>query len=143
MVLIGRTVPAYCVRIGERNEQRYFYSICYALYLNSSISNFTSSLILLEMKTIDELLTRGRAVTEANDKKNGEPCLNDQLLKIYEEVYELQQADNPLHALEEGCDVIYAVLTFFHNSRFDDYAIKQALESTMQKIERRANEKPK
>lgn len=90
------------------------------------------------MQTIEELLTRGRKVTEGHIKKNGEWCLNEQLLKVYEEVAELQQADNPLNALEEGCDIIYSVLTFFHIARFDDYAIKEALESTMKKIEKRA-----
>ena len=90
------------------------------------------------MNTIDELLTRGRQVTDRYIKKKGEWCLNMQMLKIYEEVGELQRTNKPREALDEGSDVIYAVLTFWHLARFDDESIKDALERTMQKIEKRS-----
>lgn len=89
------------------------------------------------MNTIDEMLIRGRKVTNAHIKHKGEWCLSTQLLKIFEEVGELQKAETVENALDEGCDIIYSVITFFHLARFDDISIQDTLEKTMQKIENR------
>lgn len=65
--------------------------------------------------------------------------MKDGLNKIDEEVQELKDADNNLNQLEEGWDIIFAVITHFHKLDFADYAIKQSMLSTLQKIERRSN----
>lgn len=83
-------------------------------------------------------LSRCRKVTEINSKYDKENNTSDQLLKVYEEVFELQSAPDVLNTIEEGSDVIYSVLTYFHMLGIDDYAIMEGLESTLRKIERRA-----
>lgn len=85
---------------------------------------------------IDEFLKLCRQVTDNYVKAWGGKLWppNDQFRKIAEEYGELADATNNLNELEEGWDVIFAVLTYFHTKKFDDYAIKQSMLSTLRKI---------
>lgn len=91
----------------------------------------------MTLNTIDELLERGRRVTEAMQKEKI-MTPDKQILKMFEEVGEVLKAKTNLEILEECCDVIYSALTLMHVQGYADYAIKEALNSTMGKIERRA-----
>ena len=96
---------------------------------------------MVKMETIDELLKRGREVTDNYKNAGHKWNKHSQLLKIYEEVAELHAGNKGVvgpYSLEEGCDIIYAVLTYFHITDFSDEIIKYQLEQTMRKIEQRS-----
>lgn len=87
---------------------------------------------------LDDFLRRASNVT-ANYRAGGADWdEKSQFSHIVEEVTELMRAKTNLEELEEGCDVIFTVLTLFHLKGYDNYAIKTALLTTLKKIERRS-----
>ena len=96
-----------------------------------------------ENPTMLSVLKRASNVTEKHLKTRGSAWpLRDQLVKIQEEYTELVQAGehtNNLHVLEEGWDVIYAVLTYMRLKQFPPEIILTGGLSTLAKIESRFN----
>ena len=91
--------------------------------------------------TVLSVLKRAAKVTENHLKNRGSSWpLRDQLVKVQEEYTELVQAgehqDDP-HTLEEGWDVIYAVLTYMCLKGFTPEIILNGCLSTLAKIESR------
>ena len=87
---------------------------------------------------IDLFLIKCRQVTDNYLNGGVTWDLKSQQDHIDEEVQELKDATNSLEELEEGWDVIFTVITYFHLKGFDDYAIKKSMQSTLKKIERRS-----
>jgi NTP pyrophosphatase (non-canonical NTP hydrolase) len=88
--------------------------------------------------TIDFLKRCERITTKYENENNW--SLQDQLLHIYEEVGEVQDAyrTGPMeHLKEEMCDVILATITMFHKLDVNPYEIQDAMEKTLQKVEKR------
>src|SRR5689334_376223 len=93
---------------------------------------------------LDDLLTRGRTVTNKYIKRFGKWSLFEQLEHINSEVKEFDEAissDNQYNKLEEGCDIIYTVLTMFHLLGFTDKEIKDMLHNDLTKVEKRCEKR--
>lgn len=88
----------------------------------------------------DEFLSRCRKVTDNYVQAWGGHLWipNDQFRKIAEEYGELANATTNLNELEEGWDIIFAVITYFHTKKFDDNDITKSMLMTLKKIEERS-----
>jgi len=95
---------------------------------------------------LDDILKRGRTVTNKYVKEFGKWTIEEQISHIRDEVREFDWAvhgmgkknDNPV---EEGCDIIYTVITAFHVLGISDKEILEQLQFNMKKIERRCNQR--
>lgn len=87
---------------------------------------------------LDDFLRRAKNVTDNYITGGAKWDEKSQFGHIIEEVSELIGAKNNLEELEEGCDVIFTILTLFHLKGYDNYAIKESLLTTLGKIERRS-----
>lgn len=91
-----------------------------------------------------DILARGRTVTENYEKAFGNWSIGDQFDHIKDEVREFEHSlhfESLADQLEEGCDVIYTVITAFHQLNFSDEQIVKGLQKTLRKIERRCKQR--
>lgn len=84
-----------------------------------------------------EFLERCRNVTNYYEKQYGAWSPKDQLLKMFEEVAEVQKAKSTSELYEETCDVILACVTMFDIMGLPFDRINVNLEKTLQKVEKR------
>lgn len=87
---------------------------------------------------LDDFLRRAKNVTDNYICGGAVWDEKSQFSHMLEEMTELMRANNSLEELEEGCDVIFTVLTLFHLKGYDNYAIKTSLLTTLNKIEKRS-----
>ena len=100
----------------------------------------------LENTTFLYFMERCRAVTQHWFDENGAWPLDTQIAHAHSEVSEVYQAirhnEGRFKMLEEICDAVLASLTMAHVAGFHDDEIVNAMEYTLQKIERRAGLRP-
>lgn len=84
-----------------------------------------------------DFLKRCRAVTEYYEEKYGTWTPKDQVLKMYEEIAEVQKTRNVKDTLEETCDVILASITMFDIMGIPFDKFQEVMEKTLQKVESR------
>lgn len=88
----------------------------------------------------DNFLDRCKNVTDFYETKYGTWSINKQILKIYEEVAEVQRSAKNMDQKQlklECCDVILAVITIFNQLGTSNQRINEIMEETLQKVERR------
>ena len=92
--------------------------------------------------SVEYWLYRCRKVTEGHIEREGIWGLNDQIAHSNSEVSEVYQAkrhnEGNARILEEICDSVLSSITMAHVTGFTDSQVMQAMEETLQKIERRA-----
>ncbi len=88
-----------------------------------------------------KFLMRCRSVTTHYKNKEGVWKPKDQILKMYEEVAEVQKAKQPRELLEETCDVILASITMFDILGVPYDRFQEIMEATLQKVESRITDK--
>ena len=87
-----------------------------------------------------EFLQRCEAVTRAFEKRDGTWRMERQLLHMYDEVNEVQQAvrkGDGENFKEECCDVILTTLTALHKINVTPTQIQDAMESKLNEVEHR------
>jgi len=84
-----------------------------------------------------KFLKRCRVVTNYYEEKQGSWSIDNQLLKIHEELAEIHQAENIHDLIEECCDTILATITIFDLLGTSHATIQEIMEDTLQKVENR------
>ena len=106
-----------------------------------SDSDFEADSVVSEA-TFEYFLMRCRNVSEVYFKRWGIWSLGEQVAHVHSEVSEVYQAkrhnEGNARILEEICDSVLSSITMAHVTGFTDSQVMQAMEETLQKIERRA-----
>ena len=96
--------------------------------------------LAIQFPNLKTFFERARTVSENYKKAKKIWNITTQFAKIDEELQELKDAENDLQALEEGFDVIFAVIRLWHLRGYEDEVILNSLEATLRKIEKRSIE---